>query len=59
MRPIYHMPFLNPPSTMLQAYVFAYALLQKTNHHVLIVIDYVKNCSTFRVECQIMIETCH
>lgn len=59
MRPIYHAPFLNPPSTTLRACVFAYALLQKTNRHVPIVIDYARNCSTFRVECQITIETCH
>jgi len=44
---IYHVPFLNPPSTTLRAYVFAYALLQKTNRHVPIVTDYVRNCSTF------------
>ena len=41
MRPIYHVPFLNPPSTTLRAYVFAYALRQKTDRHVPIVIDYV------------------
>ncbi len=34
MRPIYHVPSLNPPSTTLRTYVFAYALLQKTNRHV-------------------------